>query len=135
MVTTISCNGNILVNVGPSKHGLIEPIFVERLRDMGKWLKINGEAIYESVPWIYQNDTKTPNVWYTTRNDNVDDSKRVNIYAIVLNYPYDGAGINLYALGDKFDNTTKVTMLGYPKNLNVIASIDFVSFINIQFTN
>ena len=24
---------------------------------MGEWLKINGEAIYGSVPWSYQNDT------------------------------------------------------------------------------
>lgn len=36
LVTTVSCNGNILINVGPTKHGTIEPIFVERLTQMGK---------------------------------------------------------------------------------------------------
>lgn len=36
LVSTISCGGNILINVGPAKTGLIEPIFVERLYDMGK---------------------------------------------------------------------------------------------------
>ena len=29
----------------------------------GQWLNTNGESIYESVPWKYQNDTVTPNVW------------------------------------------------------------------------
>lgn len=86
---------------------------------MGKWLKVNGEAIYESIPWIYQNDTKTPGIWYTTRADH-DDDDRINVYAIVLEYPYDSAGVSLYALGDKFDNSTTVTMLGFPDSLDVI---------------
>ena len=31
---------------------------------MGDWLKVNGEAIYNSVIWTNQNDTLTPGVWY-----------------------------------------------------------------------
>lgn len=59
------------VNVGPTKAGTIEVIFEERLRQMGKWLSINGEAIYSSKPWKYQNDTVTNGVWYTTtKSDN-----------------------------------------------------------------
>ena len=34
------------------------------LRQMGSWLKVNGEAIYSSIPWKYQNDTTNSNVWY-----------------------------------------------------------------------
>lgn len=97
---------------------------------MGKWLKVNGEAIYESIPWIYQNDTKTPGIWYTTRADH-DDDDRINVYAIVLEYPYDSAGVSLYALGDKFDNSTTVTMLGFPDSLDVI---DFFSLAFFQKT-
>ena len=76
LVQTVSCNGNLLVNIGPRKDGTIEPIFEERLREMGQWLKVNGEAIYESRPWLHQNDTTNPSVWYTTKN-------RV-VYAIML---------------------------------------------------
>lgn len=36
LVVTVSCGGNILVNVGPTKYGTIEAIFAERLRDMGR---------------------------------------------------------------------------------------------------
>lgn len=37
LVVTVSCGGNLLVNVGPNKAGIIEPIFVERLSDMGRY--------------------------------------------------------------------------------------------------
>lgn len=36
IVTTVSTNGNILINVAPTKSGIIHPIFVERLRDLGR---------------------------------------------------------------------------------------------------
>ena len=55
--------GNILVNVGPTKEGIIPVILQERLLQMGEWLSINGEAIYDSIPWTVQNDTLTPGVW------------------------------------------------------------------------
>lgn len=38
--------GNYLLNVGPEASGLIPQASVERLAEMGKWLKVNGEAIY-----------------------------------------------------------------------------------------
>jgi alpha-L-fucosidase len=58
-----STGGNALVNVGPDMHGKIAPIFQERLRQMGSWLQVNGEGIYGSVPWKYQNDTINSDVW------------------------------------------------------------------------
>lgn len=116
IVVTVSTGGNILINVGPTQNGLIQPLFVERLRAMGSWLKINGDAIYESHPWVRQNDTKTPDVWYTSKLEKDD---RIVVYATILQYPYDTGSINLYALGGKTDDRTKVKMLGYPNNLKV----------------
>lgn len=46
LVQTISLGGNYLLNIGPNKDGVIVPIFQERLLAVGKWLQINGEAIY-----------------------------------------------------------------------------------------
>ncbi|XP_068629587.1 tissue alpha-L-fucosidase-like [Battus philenor] len=65
VVTTVSCGGNALINVGPTQEGTIAPIFQERLHNLGSWLKINGEAIYRSSPWMHQNDSLNDNVWYT----------------------------------------------------------------------
>ncbi len=40
--------GNLLLNVGPKADGTIQSEFVERLQQVGEWMKINGEAIYNS---------------------------------------------------------------------------------------
>ena len=39
LVVTVSCNGNLLMNVGATKDGIIDPIFEERLRGMGTKIK------------------------------------------------------------------------------------------------
>lgn len=114
-MVTVSTGGNVLVNVGPTQNGMIQPIFVERLLKMGSWLNINGEAIYESHPWIYQNDTKTPDVWYTSKST---ETGRTIVYAIVLKYPYDLGEISLYALGGQSD-VAEVRLLGFPGELEV----------------
>jgi len=101
MAETVSCGGNMLLNIGPTHDGRIAPIFEERLRGIGKWLKTNGEAIYETKPWTHQNDTLTKDVWYTSRAGNV--------YAIVLSWPTD----NTLLLGaPKSSSATAITMLG-----------------------
>jgi len=107
LAETVSCGGNLLMNVGPTHDGRIVPIFEERLREFGQWLNVNGEAIYASKPWQHQNDTVTKNIWYTSKKSPANETV---VYAIVLDWP-EG---NTLVLGAPVATAgTKVTMLGY----------------------
>ncbi|XP_074606094.1 alpha-L-fucosidase-like [Acropora palmata] len=103
LASAVSCGGNMLMNIGPTPDGRIDPIFQEKLQQMGDWLKVNGEAIYATKPWRVQNDTVTPDIWYT--------SKAGAVYAISLEWPAKGV-LNLAA--PKPSASTKVTLLGLP---------------------
>ncbi len=46
LIDIASKGGNYLLNVGPTAEGLIPAPSVERLQAIGKWMKVNGDAIY-----------------------------------------------------------------------------------------
>lgn len=48
LVQSASGGGNYLLNVGPKADGTIQPEFVNRLKEIGKWMKVNKESIYGS---------------------------------------------------------------------------------------
>ncbi|KAK7066957.1 Tissue alpha-L-fucosidase [Halocaridina rubra] len=102
LARTISCGGNLLVNIGPTSSGRLPPIMEERLLQLGTWLHINGDAVYGTQPWVYQNDTITPGIWYTTKDDTV--------FAIVLEWPEEEILVmnSVTASGG-----SRVRMLGY----------------------
>ena len=58
LVDIVSKGGNYLLNVGPTSEGEIPPASVERLKQVGAWMKVNGPSLYgttasvfPSLPW------------------------------------------------------------------------------------
>jgi len=73
----VSKGGNFLLNIGPAADGSIPVIMEERLLQMGKWLSVNGDAIYGTE--VY---TKNPQkeIFYTRKQE--------KIYAILTKFPF-----------------------------------------------
>lgn len=52
LVDVISHGGNLLLDIGPQADGIIPLFMQERLLAIGSWLRVNGEAVYGSRPWV-----------------------------------------------------------------------------------
>jgi alpha-L-fucosidase len=75
LVKIVSRGGNFLLNVGPSPDGDWDDTAYARLKEIGAWLKVNGEGIYNSrtiAPW------SSGNIYLTQSKDSLD------VYAFYL---------------------------------------------------
>ena len=56
LVNIVANNGNLLLVVNLTGQGTVPPLEKTRLEELGKWLAVNGEAIYATRPWIRPSD-------------------------------------------------------------------------------
>ena len=99
LVDIVSKNGNMLLNIGPKSDGTITMEEQDVLRSIGKWLKINGEAIYGSSTYkvCAEGPTKVEEGFFTDQKVKVftpEDFRFTvqggHIYAIALRGSDDG---------------------------------------------
>jgi alpha-L-fucosidase len=80
-----SKDGNYLLNVGPTAEGVIPQPEVDRLLAMGRWLKINGEAIYATRGGLYLK----PLDWGRT-TQKAGGNGHSTVYLHIWDWPADG---------------------------------------------
>jgi alpha-L-fucosidase len=83
LVDIASKGGNYLLNVGPTSEGLIPTPSLERLKQVGAWMKVNGDAIYETTANPFKN---LPWGRCTKRAT----ASGATLYLHVFNWPADG---------------------------------------------
>jgi len=105
LAETASKGGNFLLNVGPTAEGLIPQASVDRLRSMGNWLRINGEAIYGT------SECQIPEQGKNLRFTQSRDGK--TLYAVHLGRP----GRKLEIRGLPIQPDSKISLLGIDKPL------------------
>lgn len=66
LVDIVSKGGNLLLNIGPDASGDFAAEAYDRLQAVGRWMKVNGEAIYETRPIAPYKESK---ICYTVRRD------------------------------------------------------------------
>jgi alpha-L-fucosidase len=69
LVTAVSLNSNYVLNISPRADGTLPEPIVSRLAYIGRWLKINGHAIYGSRPWSQGADDNNANTRFTVGRD------------------------------------------------------------------
>ena len=103
LIDKVARGGNLLLNIGPTADGRIPVIQQQRLKDMGDWLKVNGEAIYGTTIWDKADQAKQGNVFYTKKGN--------DLYVICTKFPEKPITV-------KGVQSAKVSMLGFNGKVN-----------------
>ncbi|MBT4520415.1 MAG: alpha-L-fucosidase [Halieaceae bacterium] len=99
LVETVAKNGNVLINVGPDSFGQIPMIQQAPLLGLGKWMDLNGEAVYGTRPWKRFQNENGRKLHYTQSDE--------ALYAIV-----DGPAQSTFTIEDPGIEYSDVQVLG-----------------------
>lgn len=101
LIENVSRNGNLMLNISPKSDGTIPDEQRAVLLGIGKWLDVNGDAIYSTRAWTKASD-----------GDYRFTTKGKVLYAIAVKWPEGNEG-NIPSLGTAAGKVKKVSMLGH----------------------
>jgi len=127
LVDIVSKNGNLLLNVPLRADGTLDKQAETILVELGKWMDVNGEAIYGSRPWkvFGEGPTSVEGGHFKERTEPFTPgdirftSKGNVLYAICLAWPGDGETITIKSLSTEQEQARvlKVALLGWTGRL------------------
>jgi len=109
LIDNVAMGGNYLMGIGPHADGSIPDYYQIRLGEIGDWFKTNGEAIWETRPWIWGYFHEGDNVRYTMSKD------EQTVYALLHGWP--GSRVSLEYLHSSICVVDDVQMLGVDEKL------------------
>jgi alpha-L-fucosidase len=100
LINKVARGGNLILNIGPTADGRIPVIMQQRLSDIGAWLKVNGEAIYETRKWGSAPPVTPKTICHFTKKGN-------DLFLIVTQW------LNQPIVIDGISRAESVTLLGF----------------------
>ena len=102
LVDVVSKNGNLLLNIPLRGDGTPDPTELKIVERIGNWMKINGESIYETRPWVIYGEGPTADAANPISAQGFNEGKQA----------FSAADIRFNKKGDK---VLYVTLLGVPE--------------------
>lgn len=109
LIDVVSKNGNLLLNIGPKGDGSIPETDTYILKQIGAWLQINGEAIYESHVWRISEEGPTK-----IKEGQFTDAKAISYKE--NDFRFTAKGGFLYVFAMKYPKHGKITVKSLAKS-------------------